>query len=425
MPDLRTPGTYVEEILTSNPTIAAAPTSRVAFLGSAGQGPVGEPVLVHSMGEFRSAFGASGGSLSTAVELFLANGGTDAVVVRLLRQGPAARSSQASAREIPFVEPKASLVRSRQALASGVSLTASMGGPQLDASCFIAESGGIRTLDKTTFNLLYIPPYRDGNDVDIEVLAAAAAYCRERNAMLIIDAPRGWRDVYSAERGIGNIRSALGGGARNAIMYFPYLRRRCGDALEEVPPGAAVAGVIARTDAQRGVWKAPAGTEAQIRGVEGTVTPLDPTDLDRLSPVAINGLRSMPGSGTVIWGARTLEGAEGMSSEWKYVPVRRLALFIEESLIQGLQWTVLEPNGEALWSRVRSAARAFLNDLYRRGAFQGASPEDTYFVKCDRETATQADMVSGTVNLVVGFAPLRPAEFVVVHVQLRAMAQAR
>lgn len=425
MPDLRTPGTYVEEILTSNPTIASAPTSRVAFLGSAGQGPVGEPVLVHSMGEFRSAFGASGGSLSTAVELFLANGGTDAVVVRLLRQGPAATSSQASVREIPSVEPKAPLVRSRQALASWASLTASMGGSQLDASCFIAESGGIRTLDKTTFNLLYIPPYQDGNDLDIGVLAAAAAYCRERNAMLIIDAPRGWRDVYSAERGIGNIRSALGCAARNAIMYFPYLRRRCGDALEEVPPGAAVAGVIVRTDAQRGVWKAPAGMEAQIRGVEGTVTPLDPTDLDRLNPVAINGLRSMPGSGTVIWGVRTLEGAEGMSSEWKYVPVRRLALFIEESLIQGLQWTVLEPNGEALWSRVRSAARAFLNDLYRRGAFQGASPEDTYFVKCDRETATQADMVSGTVNLVVGFAPLRPAEFVVVHVQLRAMAQAR
>lgn len=238
--------------------------------------------------------------------------------------------------------------------------------------------------------------------------------------MLLIDAPRSWSSSSDAEQGIGELRSALGGNAINAALYFPYLRRGSGASAEEVPPGAAVAGIIARTDAQRGVWKAPAGLEAQIRGVEGTTMALSDTDLGRLSSLAINVVRPTPGAGTVVWGARTLDGASTSGSEWRYVPVRRTALFIEESLRQGLQWTAFEPNDPALWSRVRSSVEAFLIDLFRRGAFQGAVPRDAFFVRCGAETSAPADIGGGTLDLEVGFAPLRPAEFIVLRVRLSA-----
>jgi len=213
----------------------------------------------------------------------------------------------------------------------------------------------------------------------------------------------------------------MGINAKNAAIYYPLLLRRTGtgNTPADVPPGAAVAGVIARIDAQRGVWKAPAGLEAQVRGVDGTAVHLTDIDFDRLGPLAINGLKAIPSSGVVVWGARTLDGTDAAGSEWKYLPIRRLYLFIQESLRQGLMWTAFEPNGEALWSRIRMVVGEFLSGLFRQGAFQGSGQDDAYFFKCDRETTTQDDIYKGWANLLVGFAPLKPAEFVVMHVQLR------
>jgi phage tail sheath protein FI len=182
-----------------------------------------------------------------------------------------------------------------------------------------------------------------------------------------------------------------------------------------------VAGLFARTDATRGVWKAPAGLEATLTGATGPVINLSDADQDRLNPRAINALRAFPHAGTVAWGARTLHGQDERTSEWKYVPVRRLALFIEESLDRGLRWAAFEPNGESLWAQIRLAAGAFLDGLFRHGAFQGRSPRDAYFVQCDPTTTTQADIDLGIVNIVVGFAPLKPAEFVILRI--RAAAQ--
>jgi phage tail sheath protein FI len=287
----------------------------------------------------------------------------------------------------------------------------------LDASCFTAENSGFRALDGVAFNIMYIPPYRDGGSVDLEVLAAAASYCGKHGAMLIIDPPREWSDTDAAVRGVGSIRNALGADAKNAMVYFPYLKRG-GASTGELPPGGAVAGIIVRTDLQYGVWRSPAGLEAQVRGANGAAISVSDTDLDRLSPNAVNCLRPIPGAGPVVWGARTLDGAAN-GGEWKYIPVRRLALLIEESLVRGLAWMAFEHNGEALWALVRQAAGSFLDELHRRGAFQGASPRDAYFVKCDRETTTSADVVLGVANLLIGFAPLRPAEFIVLRVQLR------
>jgi phage tail sheath protein FI len=183
------------------------------------------------------------------------------------------------------------------------------------------------------------------------------------------------------------------------------------------PPSGFVAGLYAKTDASRGVWKAPAGVEAGLTGVSGLTRVLTNDENGVLNPKAVNCLRTFPVYGTVVWGARTLKGNDEVGSEWKYIPVRRTALFLEESLYRALKWVVFEPNDEPLWAQIRLNVGAFMHDLFRQGAFQGTTPRDAYFVKCDKETTTQNDINLGIVNIVVGFAPLKPAEFVVIHIQ--------
>ena len=208
--------------------------------------------------------------------------------------------------------------------------------------------------------------------------------------------------------------------SRNAALYYPLLAQPNPlreNTIETFSPGGAVAGVIARTDAQRGVWKAPAGLDATLNGVPALTVPVADGDSGQLNPLGVNCLRAMSGIGRVVWGARTMQGADRLASEWKYLPVRRTALFIEESLFRGTQWVVFEPNDEALWSQIRLNVGTFMNNLFRQGAFQGTTPREAYFVKCDRETTTQADVDLGVVNIHVGFAPLKPAEFVVIRLQ--------
>jgi len=165
------------------------------------------------------------------------------------------------------------------------------------------------------------------------------------------------------------------------------------------------------------VWKAPAGIEATLSGVSELSVKLTDREIGQLNPLGVNCLRSHPKAGHFIYGARTRDGADRQTSEWKYLPVRRTALFLEESLARGTRWVVFEPNDEPLWSKVRLTAGTFMNNLFRQGAFAGTTARDAYFVKCDSETTTQNDTDSGVVNIVVGFAPLKPAEFVVIRIQ--------
>jgi uncharacterized protein len=181
---------------------------------------------------------------------------------------------------------------------------------------------------------------------------------------------------------------------------------------------------MARTDGARGVWKAPAGTEAGLSGVRGLALTLTDGENGELNPYGINCLRTFRTIGPVVWGARTLRGADVLADEYKYVPVRRLALFLEETLWRNLQWVVFEPNDEPLWGQIRASVGAFLQDLFRQGAFQGSSAREAYFVRCDGETTTQHDIDRGIVNIVVGFAPLKPAEFVVLSIQQKAASAA-
>jgi phage tail sheath protein FI len=187
--------------------------------------------------------------------------------------------------------------------------------------------------------------------------------------------------------------------------------------IEDFVPCGAVAGVMARTDAQRGVWKAPAGQEATLIGVPQLSVSLTDAENGELNPLGVNCLRAFPIIGRVVWGARTLAGADQLGSEWKYIPVRRTALYIEESLYRGTKWVVFEPNDEPLWAQIRLNVGSFMHDLFVQGAFQGKTPRDAYLVKCDKETTTQSDIDHGIVNILVGFAPLKPAEFVILKIQ--------
>ena len=281
-----------------------------------------------------------------------------------------------------------------------------------------AAKTGLYALRKTDlFNLLCIPPYKADASIDESIVDEAVQYCQARRAMFLIDPPPGWPVLKQA--GEGQIKD-IGAPSSYAAVFYPRLLQPnpLRDGQEEAfAPCGAVAGIFARTDAQRGVWKAPAGLEAVLSGVPRLAVNLSDGENGQLNPLGVNCLRNFPGAGRVVWGARTREGDDRATSEWKYIPVRRMALFIEESLYRGTQWVVFEPNAEPLWAQIRLNIGAFMQSLFRQGAFQGSTPKDAYFVKCDKDTTTQSDINRGVVNILVGFAPLKPAEFVVIQIQ--------
>ncbi len=306
---------------------------------------------------------------------------------------------------------------------TGVSETVTNGG-QLTFEEFAgagkegAKKGLYALEDLDLFNLLCIPPFPyDEYATEVAPLVGKAAQlCEAHRAFLIVDPDKSWTDRAKAKAGV----SEIGTKSKNSALFFPMLLKPNPlkeNQIESFAPCGAIAGIFARTDAQRGVWKAPAGTDATIIGAAGLSVPLTDAENGELNPLGINCLRTLPAAGRVVWGARTLQGDDRLASEWKYVPVRRTALFIEESLYRGTQWAVFEPNDEPLWSQLRLNIGAFMQNLFRQGAFQGSTPQEAYLVKCDRETTTQNDINLGIVNVIVGFAPLKPAEFVILKIQ--------
>ena len=196
----------------------------------------------------------------------------------------------------------------------------------------------------------------------------------------------------------------------------------------ELPPAGTVAGIFGRTDLNRGVWKAPAGLETSIFNSPGVVERGKMTDQQQgvLNQLGVNCLREFPGSGTVVFGSRTMVTANpALKDMWRYVPVRRMALFLEQTLYNNLGWVFFEPNDDPLWTAIRTSIEAFMLGLFRQGAFQGSTPSQAFQVKCDGQTTTQADIDNGIVNIVVAFAPLKPAEFVIIKLaQLAGQTQA-
>ena len=303
-----------------------------------------------------------------------------------------------------------------------------------------ALENGILTLDRLDpfiFNLLCLPAavnLTSGGAPDAAgiagVYANAAAFCATKRAFLLVDIPAAITTVSStgsaASPGVVNWVEALGSNGydpdANSAIYFPRLQ--IPDPLNQgrlrnVAVSGTMAGIYATTDANRGVWKSPAGIDAQVQGASLAYV-MNDTDSGTINSLGINGLRNFKTYGNVSWGARTMQGADQLTSQWAYVAVRRTALYLEESLFEGLKWVVFEPNDTPLWSQIRLNVTSFMQTLFRQGAFQGSSAASAYFVKCDSETTTQTDINSGVVNILVGFAPLQPAEFVVLQIQQMA-----
>jgi len=282
-----------------------------------------------------------------------------------------------------------------------------------------SKTGIYALLDTDLFNILCIPETFDMSKPQAAaVITEAVNLCERRRAFYIADAPSG-QDLPSIIQWAANDAPK----SRNAAVYFPAVKLV--DSFDELRPRAmaplgSLAGVYVCTDANRGVWKAPAGTDATLNGVLDLATPLNDLENGQINPKGVNALRNFPAYGRVAWGARTLKGSDAQADEYKYIPVRRLALFLEESLFRGTQWVVFEPNDEPLWAQVRLNIGAFMQGLFRQGAFQGKSSREAYFVKCDSETTTQNDINLGVLNVIVGFAPLKPAEFVVIQIQQMA-----
>jgi len=361
------PGVYIEELPESPQPIAGVPTSVTAFLGSASYGTGYRAIRIGNFGEFEQQFGglALNQDLGYAVQQFFLNGGTDAWIVRVPQ-------------DLTFAE----------------------------------ITRGLQVLNEVDiFNLLAIPGVTDPH-----VLITAAEYCRQRRAFLIVDSPR---SAKTPEQMAEVAMSSMWPATIDAAVYFPWIMIPDSlnhGALMLSPPSGTIAGVFARTDATRGVSKAPSGSEATLSGVAELEYNLTDEENQSLSPLGVNCLRSFRGLGIVAWGARTLAG----DSDFKYIPPRRLALFIEESIYRGTKWAVFEANAEPLWAGLRLNIGAFLDKLFREGAFYGSAPRDAFFVRCDSTTTTQNDIDEGVVNILVGYAPIHPAEFVVITISQMA-----
>jgi len=354
--------------------VTPSPTSIAAFVGRAAAGPTDAPTHIKSLADFTRLFGAPAqcGALGSAVSDYFANGGTDAIVVR-----------------VDPLKGADDLIGRRQRFAHT----------------------GLFALDKCdTFNLLCIPPYTGDGGVDPAVITEAAAYCEQRDAILIVDPPAAWSDYDKARAGL----ALIGTTTKNAAVYFPRIRRvdSATGATADTAPSGAVAGVIARTDLRRGVWKSPAGMEATLTGITSLTTSLTDGQISDLNVRNINCLRPFPGMGVCVWGGHTLS----TDPEWKYLSVRRLALHIETSVTRSTSWANSEVNAAPLWASLRSAVGEFMRNLWVQGAFAGQRPEEAYFVKCGLgDTMTPTEVAEGRVLIEMGFAALRPAEFVIIR----------
>lgn len=287
-----------------------------------------------------------------------------------------------------------------------------------DATQLTGADGALMALEGIQpfiFNLLCLPAVgaMPGGQATVAI-ANAQAYCAKKRAFFIVDIPS---DVDSTEKMLSWVDDYGNAEAYHMAVYFPRLI--IPDPLQDFRPrnvGASgtMAGIYSRTDTSRGIWKAPAGINAVLQGAEVAVNITDDQN-GLLNPRGVNGLRSFPVYGNISWGARTLAGADALSSEWKYINVRRLFNYVEESLFQSLKWAVFEPNDEVLWSKIRTQVATFLAGLYSQGAFVGAGEGSSYFVICDGTNTTPVDIDLGMVNVDIGIAPVKPAEFIVLR----------
>lgn len=389
------PGAFIEEIPSGVHTIAGTSTSETAFIDYFAKGPVGEAVRITNFPEFESQFGGLNADSEASYGLwqYFLNGGQVAWVVRV----------EAKEDDVPPESKDESPTGNKWKTTTGAA----------------ALKSGLAALDTTAFNILCLPAAAALDTKGMkELVPFAIETCLKNRAFFIIDVPQATSlDELNSSSALATfLENYLGGrssGMVHSALYFPRLT--IPDPLNHnrprnVGPSGSLAGVYARIDKERGVWKAPAGTEAVLNGVD-LVEVLTDAQNGEINPLGVNALRAFPAIGNTSWGARTLDGADATSSDFKYIAVRRLASYIESSVYESTKWAVFEPNDEALWAKLRSSVGAFMAVLAQQGALYG------YNVTCDDTTTTPTDIAKGIVNLVVSFAPVDPAEFIVLRIQ--------
>jgi phage tail sheath protein FI len=330
------------------------------MIGATAAGPLNQATLITSFAQFQTTFGPLQTTLELgySVRLFFANGGQQCWVVRQ--------------------------------------------GPQIDTA--------LNALDTVTIlNLLCAPGVTD-NGLQAKISACA----EKRQALALLDV----ETAANPSALLQYAQSKTLTTSPNAALFGPWLQLSdpVSGKNRTTAPSGAVAGVYARLDAASGVWKSPAGQNANLMDITGVAFAISTPQDTELANAAVNTIRTLPGAGTVIWGART----RSLTGDYKYIAVKRMALFLEQSLTKGLPWVAFEPNAAPLWTLIRNAANSFLHGLFLQGVFQGSTPQQAYLVKCDATTTTQPDINAGVLNVVVGFAPLKPAEFVILNLQFLA-----
>ena len=384
MPDYIRPGVYLNEVALSPKPVTAVPTSMVAFVGCTETGPVNQPVLISSFHEYQQRFHDPAATeqykqpdaMTLAVMAFFGNGGKEAYICRLT--SPDNQNDLAA-------------------------LTVN------DYNRFY-QTVLVKLAD---YSLLLLPGQHWQSNKQAQsntVISASLAFCQQqRHCMLLLElaADLQLRDAAGV--------SALGLPASSfAALYYPWLTiaNPLAKGILAVPPAAVAAGLYCRNDARYGVWKAPAGVTAKLIGITGLAFHVDDSVQQQLNPLGINCIRALPRVGTVIWGARTL--ASQTDLEWRYISAKRTAMFIEQSILQSLLWAVFEPNDQPLWQAVRSSITNFMLTLFRAGAMQGSKSSEAFFVRCGlNDSMTQRDIDQQQLVITLGFALIKPAEFMV------------
>jgi len=373
------PGVYIEEVPSGLRSIAGVATSLTAIIGTFPQGPINVAKRIRSWAEFTRVYGGHRTPTLTAccVQQFYENGGAELLVIRI---------------------------------GSGTLRTMR---PVLKGLAVLQQEGDAK--------ILCIPQTHELTDRDAaRVFRAAVRLTEQLDAMYLLDPPQKQAKrstATSLQRWIARQRTNR---HPNVAIYGPRVRVRPNAKASQtklIPGSGTMAGVLTRTDRLRGVWKAPAGIQAQLKKVYGLERQFTNQDLGMLTPWGINSFRTLSANRIVSWGARTT----ALQPEWQYVPIRRLALFLKASIHRGTQWVVFEPNDEPLWARVRNTIQSFMMQQFRKGALAGTKPSQAFFVKCGRDTITARDQQRGIIKITVGFAPLKPAEFVMLNFQHRML----
>lgn len=390
MPNYLTPGIYVEEVSAGTRSIQGVGTTTAAFVGRAPnpEAHLNEAVAINGWAQFLKEYtkpGSPSTDLARAVYGFFENGGPRCFIVNI----GDSRSIAGDARQ------RGGLVALESV--DEVAMVAAPG--YWDAA---SHDALLTHCEKLKDRICLLDPPEDVDDIArlTRVATVTAPGTKEEGAGA--GGGPGLPDLHPriSDRGFG-------------AFYYPWFTVRdplAPDTLVNVPPSGHMAGICARTDVTRGVHKAPANEV--VRGALGLVRNVTREEQAELNSNGVNCIRYFPRAGIRVWGARTVAS----DAEWRYLNVRRLFNFVEESIAQGTGWTVFEPNDRTLWKSIRRDVSAFLLRLWRDGALMGRTPEEAFYVQCDEQTNPQENIDAGQVTAVIGLAPVKPAEFIVFRI---------